>query len=363
MILGIGCDLVEVGRVARQLESDGRGFLEELFTPDEIAYCEGKRYPARHYAARFAAKEAVVQGPRARRSEGFPGARWRSAATRPGAPRSCSTDACASSPRGGVCGRCTSRCRTPTRWPPPPSSSRAERRPEIEEDGGMSNIGTYEERLQGFDWSIAEQELGYRAGRPHQHRLVLQRPHLPARATARKPALLWEDHQGHEQTLHLRRPARALEHHRRLPGCGSGSQPGERVCLFMDRVPGAVHRLPRHPQDGRHRPAAVLRLRRGVAAARASTTPATAAIITQRKHVAKVRKIRDRLPGAAAHHRRGRATARRCRTGEAAVRPGQRAAGRALRRSSRRRPRRRRCCTTPRARPASPRARSTSTTR
>ena len=79
MILGIGCDLVEVGRVARQLESEGRGFLEELFTPDEIAYCEGKRYPARHLSARLAAKEAVFKALALDRSEGF---LWRQAEIR-----------------------------------------------------------------------------------------------------------------------------------------------------------------------------------------------------------------------------------------------------------------------------------------
>jgi len=71
VILGIGCDLVEVGRVARQLESEGRGFLEQLFTADEIAYCESKRYPARHLSARLAAKEAVFKALALDRSEGF----------------------------------------------------------------------------------------------------------------------------------------------------------------------------------------------------------------------------------------------------------------------------------------------------
>ena len=71
MILGIGCDLVEVRRVERQLESEGRGFLEQLFTPGEIAYCEAKRYPARHLSARLAAKEAVFKALAVDRSEGL----------------------------------------------------------------------------------------------------------------------------------------------------------------------------------------------------------------------------------------------------------------------------------------------------
>ena len=61
MILGIGTDLLDVARVANELEKEDGGFRESIFTPSEIAYCERRRYPARHFAVRFAAKEALFK--------------------------------------------------------------------------------------------------------------------------------------------------------------------------------------------------------------------------------------------------------------------------------------------------------------
>ncbi|MBE2286862.1 MAG: holo-ACP synthase [Prosthecobacter sp.] len=58
---GIGIDLVEVSRIREMLEKHGRRFTERTFTPDEIAYCSACADPAMHYAARFAAKEAVAK--------------------------------------------------------------------------------------------------------------------------------------------------------------------------------------------------------------------------------------------------------------------------------------------------------------
>jgi holo-[acyl-carrier protein] synthase len=60
MIKGIGVDMVEIGRVQKLIEKD-LGFAERIFTPREIAYCEGKFFKAQHYAARFTAKEAFFK--------------------------------------------------------------------------------------------------------------------------------------------------------------------------------------------------------------------------------------------------------------------------------------------------------------
>ena len=58
-VLGVGVDIVETGRIEHSLERFGERFLHRVFTAGEIAYCQSMKYPARHFAARFAAKEAV----------------------------------------------------------------------------------------------------------------------------------------------------------------------------------------------------------------------------------------------------------------------------------------------------------------
>ncbi|HEY6867260.1 MAG TPA: holo-ACP synthase [Candidatus Eisenbacteria bacterium] len=60
-IAGVGVDLFEIARLARELERDGDGFVRQVFRPAEAAYCRAMRHPARHLAARFAAKEAVFK--------------------------------------------------------------------------------------------------------------------------------------------------------------------------------------------------------------------------------------------------------------------------------------------------------------
>jgi holo-[acyl-carrier protein] synthase len=58
-IHGIGIDVVEVERIASAIERHGEPFLAKLFTDRERIYCDAQKRPSLHYAARFAAKEAV----------------------------------------------------------------------------------------------------------------------------------------------------------------------------------------------------------------------------------------------------------------------------------------------------------------
>ena len=57
-VIGVGVDVVEIDRFAAALERRPR-LAERCFTPDEAAYCASRAYPPQHFAARFAAKEAV----------------------------------------------------------------------------------------------------------------------------------------------------------------------------------------------------------------------------------------------------------------------------------------------------------------
>jgi holo-[acyl-carrier protein] synthase len=60
MIIGIGVDLVKIRRIEKA-GSGHPGFLERVFTKRERDYCERQKFPAQHYAARFASKEAILK--------------------------------------------------------------------------------------------------------------------------------------------------------------------------------------------------------------------------------------------------------------------------------------------------------------
>ena len=60
MIVGVGTDLVEVDRL--RLALGRRSTLaRRIFTAEEREYCDAQHDPAESYAARFAAKEAVMK--------------------------------------------------------------------------------------------------------------------------------------------------------------------------------------------------------------------------------------------------------------------------------------------------------------
>jgi holo-[acyl-carrier protein] synthase len=59
VLLGLGCDVIEVERIRGVLDRQGAHFLQRVFTEEERVYCFSHKFPHQHLAARFAAKEAV----------------------------------------------------------------------------------------------------------------------------------------------------------------------------------------------------------------------------------------------------------------------------------------------------------------
>ena len=60
MIVGVGCDIIEIERIARAIKSES--FIRRVFTAEEAAYCQRRGQQATaSFAARFAAKEAVLK--------------------------------------------------------------------------------------------------------------------------------------------------------------------------------------------------------------------------------------------------------------------------------------------------------------
>jgi len=61
MIVGIGVDLVEVGRIERAVRRYGDRFVRRIFTDREADYCRSGPRPEERFATRFAAKEAALK--------------------------------------------------------------------------------------------------------------------------------------------------------------------------------------------------------------------------------------------------------------------------------------------------------------
>jgi len=59
-IVGLGVDICEIARMERALARHP-SMRARVFTPEEVAYCDGKARPAESYAGRFAAREAVIK--------------------------------------------------------------------------------------------------------------------------------------------------------------------------------------------------------------------------------------------------------------------------------------------------------------
>jgi len=70
MILGTGIDIVEIERIQKAVERWEDAFINHILTPIEIEKSKKFKFPFRHYAGRFAAKEAIFK------AAGIPNLSW-----------------------------------------------------------------------------------------------------------------------------------------------------------------------------------------------------------------------------------------------------------------------------------------------
>ena len=61
MIVGLGTDIVEIVRIGEMIDRHGEAFLNRIYTPDEIRYCQKRKHCNEAFAGRWAAKEAVMK--------------------------------------------------------------------------------------------------------------------------------------------------------------------------------------------------------------------------------------------------------------------------------------------------------------
>jgi len=157
----------------------------------------------------------------------------------------------------------------------------------------MSNMGSYEEKVKSFSWDQSESELGYNTG---------DTINIGEYCTDRicrlgkrdKTALIWEGHSGETKKFTFN-DARLISNKFAQFLTDLGIKPGERVCLFLDKVPelyfgflgilkaGAIAQ-PLFSAFG------------GESLSTRLEDAETKAIITQKKHIGKVRKILGTLP-------------------------------------------------------------------
>lgn len=72
MVMGIGTDIIEIERIKKAVNRYGLRFLKRVYTVAEAELCSSRKDPYPCYAARFAAKEAVLKA----LGTGLAGCRW-----------------------------------------------------------------------------------------------------------------------------------------------------------------------------------------------------------------------------------------------------------------------------------------------
>jgi len=157
----------------------------------------------------------------------------------------------------------------------------------------LSNIGSYEQRLRNFDWGIAKDVLGWREGELLNIGAICS-DRVCAQGKGEKLALVWEGF-GDKRHTYTFNDLKAYSNGFAKFLADQGLKPGDRVCIFMDRIPSLYFSF-----------LGVLKMG-GIAQPLFSAfgdeslevrlaSAGTRAILTTQKHVKKVRAIHDKLP-------------------------------------------------------------------
>ncbi len=159
----------------------------------------------------------------------------------------------------------------------------------------MSNIGSRDERIKNFDWTLSENELGWKKGEPLNIGWYCS-DRICQQGKADKLALIWENSSATVTKKYtyddLRKSSNTIAAF--LTG-KLGLQPGERVCLFLDKVPELYIGLIGILKAGLIAQPLFSAFGDESLLTRLSNAE-TSAIFTQKKHVAKVRKILAQMP-------------------------------------------------------------------
>jgi holo-[acyl-carrier protein] synthase len=60
-VIGVGTDITECLRIAKMIERHAELFVDRVYTPKEIRYCQGRKQSTEHFTGRWAAKEAILK--------------------------------------------------------------------------------------------------------------------------------------------------------------------------------------------------------------------------------------------------------------------------------------------------------------
>ncbi|MBN1434720.1 acetate--CoA ligase [Candidatus Fermentibacterales bacterium] len=159
----------------------------------------------------------------------------------------------------------------------------------------MSNIGSYEERLRGFDWTIARKALDWDESRDILNIGWICSDRVCERmGLADKTALIWEGF-GERRSVYTYDDVRVYSNGFASFLAGLGLEVGDRVCIFMDRIPSLYISFLGVLKAGCIAQPLFSAFGDESLEVRLASAE-TRAILTTQKHVKKVRKILEKLP-------------------------------------------------------------------